>query len=104
MNERGVDLLADDLLQIQEADRPHEATWGAMHQVPESQTPLGKCGICQERDAHHRCVHCAKVACRDHFWSMLGLCKECATEEEARAAREGLHRARPDLDIKWIED
>ncbi len=50
------------------------------------------------------CSHaCDRDACREDYWLMLGLCRECLTEEELAEAR---HREKPppELDIKWVED
>jgi hypothetical protein len=101
----GVDLLGDGLVQVENAEAPKEP--GAIEPTTQANLParnLGPCSVCQEKPGQERCVHCEKPACREHYWVMLGLCKVCATEDEMKAAREGAHRKRPDLEIKWIED
>ena len=67
-------------------------------------TDLSPCAICDARSAIQRCIQCERPVCRDDVWTMLGLCKQCATEDEVRKVREGSKRPRPDLGIKWIQD
>jgi len=48
----------------------------------------GKCEICEIRDAKYRCIRCGKVACLSCFWTMLGICKECITEQMMKEWKE----------------
>lgn len=40
----------------------------------------GGCHICQ-RDARGTCGSCERPVCSSHSWIMLGVCRECATED-----------------------
>lgn len=112
----GVDLIRDDLIRFarEEADEPTNAeleAWAAqahaqgkeLPEPPKARRPQGPCRLCQERPSAHRCVSCDRDACREDYWIMLGLCRDCLTEEELRTARERERRP-PALDIKWVED
>lgn len=107
-----VDILQDDLIRFATPtpDDPDaelaefEGLRDAVPKVEETPPPVsGPCHVCNERAAVERCRHCGLGACRHDFWTMFGLCKKCATEEEVRKAREGADRKLPELGIKWIE-
>ena len=48
----------------------------------------GTCHVCEIRDAKHRCIRCGNIACLACFWIMLGICKECITEEKMKELKE----------------
>jgi hypothetical protein len=102
---RGVDLLGDDLVNVERHDAPRDLSLAeaALSNPSPEPPPNGPCERCRQNPAQYRCIHCRQGVCRTDFWTMLGLCKTCATEAEIKEAREG-RRARPALDIKWIED
>ena len=55
----------------------------------EDEEPVeGTCEICELRDAEYRCIRCGKIACMSCFWVMLGICKECITEEKMKELKE----------------
>ncbi len=101
-----VDLLGDDLVHVQRIQAPADVSLqdAVTTTAGPNMPPKGPCSICVTKDAAEKCLHCNQAVCREHFWIMLGLCKSCATEEELQSAREGTHRPRPDLDIKWVEE
>jgi hypothetical protein len=112
----GVDLLDDGLIRFPDAavgaDNRALDEWArdsvaAGHELPQTrkvQRAHGPCALCKERPAHHRCVHCERGACKEDYWIMLGLCRDCVTEAEVAAAKEPRSRPRPDLGIKWVEE
>jgi hypothetical protein len=108
----GVDLLQDGLLRFHATSQPdptseletYRALADATKQPEPATAPQCTCALCKTRPATQRCLHCDKSVCRDDWWTMIGLCNECATEDEVAAAREGRDRKRPDLGIKWVEE
>ena len=48
----------------------------------------GTCEVCEARKAKHRCIRCGKKACLTCYWIMLGICKECVTEEKMKELKE----------------
>lgn len=109
----GVDLIGDDLVRVRhehpaptlEPETPKQAAEAWSRSLADTPaTDLGTCVQCNQRPARLRCLNCQRAVCLDDAWTMLGLCKACLTPDEMRLAREGAHRKRPDLDIKWIED
>ncbi len=112
----GVDLLRDELIrferqgdeqptnqELEEWAAQARAKGNELPEPPKARRPEGPCRLCQERPSAHRCVACDRDACREDYWVMLGLCRECLTEEELAEAR---HREKtpPELDIKWVEE
>lgn len=47
----------------------------------------GICEICCIRDAKYKCIECGKIACSSCFWTMLGICKECVSEEQMKECK-----------------
>lgn len=40
------------------------------------------CPLCNIRPGRQRCNSCGKLVCPADIWTMLGLCKSCATAED----------------------
>lgn len=51
---------------------------------PDSTTasPSTLCPLCNIRPGRQRCNSCGKLVCPADIWTMLGLCKSCATAED----------------------
>ncbi|MBI2077822.1 MAG: hypothetical protein HYT80_05550 [Euryarchaeota archaeon] len=98
-----VDLLQDELVRFVTPATPTMTAAEAAAR-PDAPPAGARCARCNERPATKRCFQCERWVCKDDIWTMLGLCKDCATTADNRAAREGASRARPDLGIKWIEE
>jgi hypothetical protein len=68
--------------------------WMAEHGVEmdgtdESDEPVaGLCELCEIREAVIRCIECGKQVCRSCSWTMLGICKDCLTEEQFKEFKE----------------
>lgn len=65
----------------------------------------GSCAICHGAPGRSTCVACGRQVCKAHFWTMFGLCHDCASEEDIRAVRgdPSAERYRELLGIKWVE-
>ncbi|HEC75864.1 MAG TPA: hypothetical protein ENI33_01220 [Thermoplasmatales archaeon] len=48
----------------------------------------GDCQICEKRDAKYRCIRCGKQVCISCYWTMLGICKDCISEEKMKELKE----------------
>ncbi len=57
--------------------------------------PLGKCEICG-RKAKHRCIKCRRGVCTSCYWTLFGLCKECAPENT-------IEKWKDKTGIDWVE-
>ena len=50
----------------------------------DSSSIYGKCERCEFRDAKYKCIKCEKLFCLSCFWTMIGMCKDCMTEEQMK--------------------
>lgn len=57
------------------------------------------CHLC-DRDARLRCNSCGRGACGSHSWHMLGVCRDCATEDRMQR----WHRSARPSESNWLED
>lgn len=48
----------------------------------------GDCEICERKEAKYKCIRCGKKVCISCYWTMLGICKECISEEKMRELKE----------------
>ncbi|MGB1587013.1 MAG: hypothetical protein ACPHID_08240 [Thermoplasmatota archaeon] len=110
-----MDLLDDDgLLDLRRrgASRPEDVVADVREQwqtLPDSNADLtawsgqrpedGSCYACT-RDEKLRCRSCQRPACASHSWVMLGVCRECATDE--RMSR--FHKPRETSEQNWLEE
>ena len=44
----------------------------------------GKCERCELKDAKYKCIKCEKIFCMACFWKMIGMCKDCISEEQMK--------------------
>lgn len=57
----------------------------------------GTCHAC-ERTGRMRCKACERTACAGHSWIMLGVCRDCATEDRVKRWNK-----RPEASDNWLE-
>lgn len=50
--------------------------------APAPSTTTGLCPLCNVRPARQRCNSCNRMVCPADVWTMLGLCKSCASAED----------------------
>jgi len=68
-----------------------------------SRKPSGKCSICGEKKAVAFCLKCDKPVCRSCYFKIIGICKNCITEDVARRWEGSRPDWEKELGIEWVD-
>ena len=65
--------------------------------------PSGKCSICGKNDAVAFCLKCNKPVCSSCYFKIIGICKNCITEDVARKWAGSRPDWEKELGIEWVD-
>jgi len=69
-----------------------------------TQQPMQKtCMLCGQRLASEQCSQCHQFVCRDCYFALVGICKQCVSASTAKKWKQRKVDWEKKLGVEWID-